>query len=135
MLNNYILANILDLLDDVDWMNFRLTCKRIYYLPTFSDMNRRLMKYIFQSRCKECHRCLTCVTKPMFTSGYCWDCTKDYCYHCVKAHYGSALCACYKCGKVYCSKHNHMKFYRGCHHRICLSCDPISIGDLCDICG
>lgn len=43
-LNDDILRIILNLLDDKDWINFRMTCQRIYYLPTNKDKLDRAAK-------------------------------------------------------------------------------------------
>lgn len=131
-LNDDVLGHILTYLDDDAWVNFRLAYKRIEYLPTCLEMDKRLMKYYYDSKrakCRVCNKCLSCVEEPEYGFGYCGICCQiDICYDCaIKAQYRD-IHKCNICGYEYCS--GHMVMYSSKymnkvinHGWICEECD------------
>lgn len=137
MLNNDILSIILNLLDDNDWMNFRLTCRNIYYLPTYQELCQRLLKYHYKYKGR-CKKCGDRITKGI----HCVVCYgKDICRWCIKEEENCCLddnmiLQCDNCEYGYCKCHNMMRDCEECPGRfwitgICVPCYDKN-GGLCD---
>lgn len=87
VLNDDILSIIFNLLDDKDWLNLRLTCRRLDQVPTrFEKIMRELNYYkemaFRKKNCKGCYNCHKCICDD--EPYKCEGCGKIGCRYCIK---------------------------------------------------
>lgn len=125
-LNDDIIHLILNLLDDKDWINFQMTCQRIYHIPSFYERYQRSKKYL--DYYLQSHRALL--------DGGCPNCVIEHPDYLVKCQFcpngiEKIMCkeCCYRCkscGKIFCDNcfDNSKNYCINCGFVIesCLNC-------------
>lgn len=96
-----IIALILNKLNNKDWYHFRLTCRKVYSVPTYKDKYKRLLiahkklemdflneilEIHLDNHCNQCKSCKKCMCSPNYNNEM--RCQVCRCLFCANCHSG-----------------------------------------------